>query len=134
MLRVRRKGDAFEAEELWSNTNLCSRYSNPIRMGSAIYGLSSGYLVCLDIETGKRHWRSKHCYRNGQVLGVGGAVLVQSEEGEIVSVAADTKTHTVLARFRAFDRRTWNTPALAGRCLYLRNEAEMACYELPLRE
>ena len=134
MLRVKRKGDGFEAEELWANNNLCSRYSNPIRMGNAIYGLSSGYLVCLDIETGKRHWRSRHCYRNGQLLGVAGTVLVQDEGGEIVSVAADPKKQTILARFRAFDARTWNTPALAGRCLYLRTQTEMACYELPLRE
>jgi hypothetical protein len=30
--------------------------------------------------------------------------------------------------------RTWNTPALAGRQLFLRNDIEMVCYELPLRE
>ena len=67
-------------------------------------------------------------------LGVGGAILVQTEEGEIVSVPADTKKLAVQARFPVFGAKTWNTPALAGRCLYLRNEAEMACYELPWKE
>ena len=134
MLRVQRRGEAFEAVELWANNNLCTRYSNPIRMGNAIYGLSSGYLVCLDIETGKRYWRSRQCYKNGQVIGVAGTVLVQTEDGEIVSVTADPRKLTVQGRFKVFDERAWNTPALAGRWLYLRNEAEMACYELPLKE
>ena len=31
-----------------------------------------------------------------------------------------------------FQRRTWNYPALAGAELFIRNDHQAACYELPL--
>jgi hypothetical protein len=39
-----------------------------------------------------------------------------------------------LTRFHAIDGKSWNTPALAGRYLLVRNAEEAACYELPLEE
>ena len=39
-----------------------------------------------------------------------------------------------LAFFDALNDRTWNTPALAGGFLLVRNDQEAACYELPLEE
>ena len=51
------QGGGFAVETLWSNYNLCSQYSNPVHVGRALYGLSAGRLVCVDVETGRRYWR-----------------------------------------------------------------------------
>jgi outer membrane protein assembly factor BamB len=134
LLKIARKGDAFTAEQVWANHNLCSKFANPVAMGGAIYGLSNGTLVCIDQDSGERLWRGRS-YGHGQVLAigraVGGVLLVLSEHGHVAVVAADRKGFHERARMNVFKDRTWNTPALAGRQLFLRNDAEMACYELP---
>jgi outer membrane protein assembly factor BamB len=134
MLRVTRKGSAFGVEVVWESNQLATRQANPVRVRSHIFGLHNGSLVCLDAETGKRRWKGKE-YGQGQLLAMPGALFIQSERGDLVLVADDPRRFRELGRMNAFaDRRTWNTPALAGRHLFLRNDAEMACYELPLRE
>ena len=63
----------------------------------------------------------------------GDTLLVQAERtGELVAVAADPAEYRELGRIRVLQgSRTWNTFALAGGRLYLRNHEEMVCYELP---
>jgi outer membrane protein assembly factor BamB len=133
LLKVVRKGDAFAVDVVWANRSLASKFSNPIAVGSAIYGLSTGTLVCLDQATGERLWRGRY-YGHGQVLSIGGALLVMSEHGYVAVVAAGPKRFRELARLDVFADKTWNTPALAGRQLFVRNDREMACFELPLRD
>src|SRR5207237_6435933 len=80
VLKVSRKGDEFKVDTVWANKVLASKFSNPLAAGGSIYCLSTGTLVCLDQETGKRLWRGKY-YGHGQLLSLGGALLVLSERG-----------------------------------------------------
>jgi outer membrane protein assembly factor BamB len=133
LLQVRREGAGFQVEALWANTHLGSKFANPVSSGGPIYGLSNGYLVCLDAATGARRWRGKY-YGHGQMLLVGEVLLLTSERGEVVLVAASPEGFRELAQVKVFKDKTWNTPALAGRQLFVRNHREMACFELPLAE
>ena len=59
-------------------------------------------------------------------------LVVVTDEGEVVLVAADPNEHRELGRFPAIQGKTWNHPVIAQGRLYVRNAEEMACYELPL--
>ena len=63
---------------------------------------------------------------------VGGLLLVQTEHGEIVLVNPTPGRLDELARFRIMDAKIWNPPALTGRYLLVRNDAEAVLLELPL--
>lgn len=133
VVEVSRKDDEFRTEVVWANKSLASKFSNPLALGESIYGLSTGTLVCLDRRTGKRLWRGKH-YGHGQVLGVDGAILVLSERGYVALVKPDRKRFQEVGRLEVFEDRTWNTPAVAGGQLFVRNDREMACFKLPVRD
>ena len=68
------------------------------------------------LATGERRWKSGR-YGHGQTLLVGNRLIVQTEDGEIVLVEASPEAHREIARFTAFQQKTWNPPALAGRYL-----------------
>ena len=95
------------------------------------YGLSDGILECVSLADGTRRWKGGR-YGQGQVLRVGGLLLVQAESGEVVVVSCSPEKHRVLGRFAALDGQTWNTLCLAGDRLLVRNAEEAACYRLPL--
>ena len=90
-------------------------------------------LVCLDIETGERRWKSGR-YGHGQVLLVADLLLVLAESGELFLVDANPAGHRQRARLAALNSRTWNTPALAAPYLLLRNDREAVCYELAVTD
>ena len=99
-----------------------------------VYGFKPPQLWCVDPHTGERLWKAGR-YGAGQVLLLAdqGVLLVITEKGEAVLVAADPKDHRELGRFQAIDGKTWNHPTIVDSRLYIRNAEEMACYELPLK-
>jgi outer membrane protein assembly factor BamB len=132
LLEVKKSGTEWTVRPLWTNRNLAARFANPVFCAGHIFGLSNGRLVCLDAETGKRVWRSDEGFDSGQLLVCGTTLVVQAERtGEVVAVAAEPTEYRELGRTKVFrGSRTWNTPALAGGRLYLRNHEEMVCLDL----
>ena len=129
LLEISRDGDAVSQSLVWESTRLKAKFTNPIVHDGFVYGLDDGVLVCLDPANGERRWKGGR-YGHGQTILAGNRLLVQTEDGEIVLVDPRPDAHHELARFRVFDQKTWNPPALAGRFLLVRTDTEAACYEL----
>jgi outer membrane protein assembly factor BamB len=92
--------------------------------------LDDGILACLDLATGDRKWKDGR-YGHGQVLLADDVLLVQTEPGPVALVEANPSEYRELARLGALSSKTWNTPALAGDLLLVRNDQEAVCYRLP---
>ena len=65
------------------------------------------------------------------MLLVNDLILIMAESGEIVLVQPSETALNEVARFKVFDSKTWNPPALAGNLLLVRNNTEAAALELP---
>lgn len=120
----------LRASLIWETPRLKAKFTNVVFRDGYIYGLDDGVLVCLDVGNGQPTWKRGR-YGHGQVILVGGLLLVQTESGDVVLVEANPNTHHELTRFSALNGKTWNSPALAGSYLLVRNDREAACYELP---
>ena len=121
----------LRASLVWETPRLKAKFTNVVYRDGYIYGLDDGVLVCLDVANGQRKWKRGR-YGHGQVILVDDLLLVQTESGDVVLVEANPNAHHELTRFPALDSKTWNSPALAGSYLLVRNDREAACYELPL--
>jgi outer membrane protein assembly factor BamB len=121
----------FAVASLWQSPRLKAKFTNVVLHEGKIYGLDDGVLVCLDPETGERCWKRGR-YGHGQVLLVDDLLLVQTEEGEMVLVDPNPEELRELGRFEVLPTKAWNSPALAGSLLLVRNHEEAAVYELPL--
>ena len=129
--RVVESDGALRATLEWESPRLKSKFANLIVRDGFVYGLDDGVLTCLDPSSGERRWKSGR-HGHGQLLLVGGLLLVQTEDGELVLVEPSPDAYRELTRFRALDGKTWNPPALAGALLVVRNDREAAAYELPV--
>ena len=128
-------GNGWHVRELWDgfNRQLKPKFTNLVLHEGHVYGLDDGTaLTCLDLDTGARRWKQGR-YGHGQLLLVDDLLLVQSDAGRVALVEADPHAYRELAGFQALEGKTWNTPALAGRMLLVRNDREAACYELPAK-
>jgi outer membrane protein assembly factor BamB len=117
---------------VWRQTGLLkTKFTNATIHDGHAYGLSDGILECVQLADGRRRWK-KGRYGQGQVLRVGGALLVQAESGEVVLVECTPERHLERARLEALDGQTWNTLALSGDRLLVRNADQAACFVLPV--
>lgn len=135
LLQIERGGDGeLSCREAWKSHNrkLKPKFTNVVLRDGYVYGIDDGRtLVCLELARGDLKWRGGR-YGHGQLLLVGDLLVVQSETGEVALVEASPERYAELTQFHAIDGKSWNTPALAGPYLLVRNAEEAACYELPL--
>ncbi len=121
--------------ERWQSTQLKPEFPDFVVHEGYAYGFDVNIFACIDLATGKRCWKAGR-YGRGQVILLAdqGVLLVISETGEAVLLAASPKEQQELGRFQAVNGKTWNHPVIAHGRLYVRNAEEMACYELTMKE
>ena len=116
-------------EIVWESLKMKPKFTNLVVRGGQVWGLDEGRLACLDLARGDALWRGSS-FGHGQILGVGEALVIQSERGEVVIAEASARAERVLQRIPALSSKTWNQPCLAGRHLLVRNDREVVCFEL----
>ena len=120
----------FDVSIIWETVNLKAKFTNIIYYENYLYGLDDGILACINPTNGKRQWKRGR-YGHGQTLLISDVLLVTTESGDVVLVEPNPERYIEHARFTALTGKTWNTPALAGNYLLVRNAREAACYQLP---
>ncbi len=118
-----------KASVVWENKLLKNKFNSSVYSNGFIYGLDENILSCIDAATGQRKWKGGR-YGYGQVSLAQGQLIVTTESGEVALVRADPGQFQEVAKFQAIDGKTWNQPAIANGNLVVRNEKQMACFDL----
>jgi outer membrane protein assembly factor BamB len=128
-VQVSRDNGRWSVQEVWQ-AKFTPGFNDFVHLQGNLYGLDNEKLVCLDAATGEVRWKGGK-FGHGQVLRVGPRLLVQAEQGDVVLVNPSPDRLQEVARLKALTARTWNHPVVAGGRLYVRNDQEMACFNLP---
>jgi outer membrane protein assembly factor BamB len=145
LVKITEAAGKWSAEQVWrtKNTVIRCKFSSPVRRkqaeGDYAYGLDDpGKLECIDLKTGKSVWKDDRrprlgdAFGQGQILLADDLIVVLTEYGELILVEATSSAFRELGRITALTKgpKTWNTPAMAHGRIYVRNEEEMACFDL----
>jgi outer membrane protein assembly factor BamB len=125
-------GEKWSVEQAWKTSRFQAKFSNPVYRDGFIYGVSDGIFACLDVADGAVKWKGGR-FGHGQGLLVGEHYLQMTEGGELVLLKPTPEGEGELARMKVFDAKTWNTIALTGDLLLVRNDQEAACLRLPVK-
>lgn len=118
--------------EVWKTPRFQAKFSNPVLRDGHIYGVSDGIFACLNIADGHVKWKGGR-FGHGQGLLLGEHYLQMTERGELVLLHPTPEAENELGRVKVFDAKTWNTIALSGDLLLVRNDQEAACLRLKLK-
>lgn len=131
LLQIARENDRWRVQRVWKSLRLKSKFGSFFVIDGFLYGLDDGALACVDMNDGTLKWKGDR-YGHGQMLRVGGLLLLMAESGAIVLIEPSPAGQRELTRHKVFTAKTWNPPALAGDLLVVRNDQEAACLRLPL--
>ena len=132
LVAISNSGEGLTARKVWENSSMKNKFNSSVLYEGNVYGLDEGILTCVDAATGDRKWKGGR-YGYGQVILASGHLVVITDTGELVLVKATPDKHTEVARFSAIEGKTWNYPAIAGGRLLVRNQTQMACFDLSTR-
>jgi len=133
LVELTRERGAWKPKQRWASRAMQTKFSSPVLRDGYVYGLDDGILECVSLAEGRRKWKSGR-YGHGQLLVADDLLIVMAEDGRVALVAAEPDKFRELGQFQALDGKTWNYPALAGTQLFIRNDREAACWELPRAE
>ncbi len=129
VLEIGRDGDGYTVKTVWKNKEMKNKFNGSVLHEGHVYGLDEGILACVDVATGERTWKGGR-YGYGQILLASGHLVVLTERGELVLVEANAQEHRELVRFSALTGKTWNYPVIVGGRLLVRNQTQMACFDV----
>jgi outer membrane protein assembly factor BamB len=143
-LKLTTKDGKPAAEQVWKNPQLSCYFSTPVPVGDKYVFMVTGSLEavmsskpeatlqCVEAATGKSLWsRPKVGKYHAALTRTGdGKVLMLEDTGDLVLINPDPAAYKELARSKVCGQ-TWAHPALAGGRLYLRDDKELICLQLP---
>ncbi len=132
--KIERQDGGLRAVPLWANEELKINLSTPVRVGDYLFdqGPDQTY-ICADARTGQTMWQAPgfgaRGTENSSTIAIGKHLLILTDEGELVLLAARSDHYTELSRVQACGKN-WNFPAFADGRLYVRDARELICYDL----
>ncbi len=121
----------FTAFELWANKKLKINLSTPVLVGDFLYSQGPNKnFICADAKTGQLKWEQPGFGKeNSSTMVLGKNLLVLTDDGQLVLVAADSTKYSELGR-QQICGKNWNFPAYADGKLFVRDAREMLCFDL----
>ncbi len=122
-------------EEVWSNDEALScHFDTPVYRDGYLYGFdgreeSGAELRCVEMKTGAVKW-SKKGFGTGSLLLVGDRLLLLSEGGDLVSLAATPDKFDEKGRATVLKSPVRAYMALANGRLYARDNKKLVCWNL----
>jgi len=101
----------------------------PVARGKALFLWSdAGSITCIDAATGKVHWegRGHDGGFSGSPIRAGDKIYCVSDDGVVVSIAADPKALKVLGKTE-LGEMSRSTPAVSGGRLFVRTVSHLFC-------
>jgi outer membrane protein assembly factor BamB len=138
-VRVGKKDDKAAAEAAWQNKETKSYFSSGVLAGDLLVlvtntteTLPAAALTCLEAGTGKELWKKEKVgyFHAGLVRTGDGKLLVLNDSGTLTLLEIDDKGVREVARAKVC-RGTLVNPALAGGRLYVRDDKELVCLQMP---
>ncbi len=132
-ISVAKGPSGWSVEDRWTSRGLKPYFNDFVVHKGHAFGFDGSILASIDLADGTRKWKGGR-YGNGQLILLPDqdALLVLSEDGELVLVGATPERFIEVARFPALNAKTWNHPVLIGDLLLVRNGEEMAAFRLSL--
>ena len=109
---------------------------SPVIKDGFAYSLSDGFFECSNItddeQEGRRTFRKRDRFGNGQLLLIGDHLLIHTEHGKLKLVKATPDKYVEIGEIPTIKGICWNTICLYDKYLLVRSEREAACFELSL--
>ena len=134
-VKVAVEGDGLKATLAWVNKDMKINISTPVLVDHYLYSQGPGRnFVCVDASNGKLSWSQEgYGEKNSSAIAAGKNLLVLTDRGELVMVAAASSKCAELGRVQICGK-TWNYPAYAEGKLYVREGLtsgwKLICFDL----
>lgn len=137
LLRLKPDGDRLRLEPVYSKRNkpLRTHHGTAVAVGRHLYGFDGtnddARLTCFSLIDGTpvENWAAPRRVRNGKIIAVGGHLVIQTQDGELILVEATPEEYRPVASVPLgfAGQQNWASPVLVDGRLYVRGPDQIVC-------
>jgi outer membrane protein assembly factor BamB len=131
-IALAKRGNAWVAEDAWTNPDVPYRLSNPVLDGDRVIGLSqrnTGQYFALDAKSGKTLWISEgRQAANAAIVQAGDIVFSLEDDGELVVARNSATAFELVRRYKVAEAETWTQPAISGNRIFVKDVSTLALW------
>ncbi len=126
LARLKKTGEAFEVEPMWTKPAFRSRIAPPVHKDGHIYGFEGDDLVCLRAATGEVVWKQR-IYAGSLILVDDALVILSASGGSVRVVEATPSGYRERGKLEVFNRgaQAEAPPSFASGMIFVRNDEEI---------
>ena len=132
-IKVSKQDGQFVVKEIWRNgdVQLGPRFTTPVLKDRLLFGFASGKFYCLSAKTGEMLWTDTvNRGASGAIVDVGSCLMALTLNMELVAYEPSPKQYTEIARFKVANTETWAHPVIAGKRIYVRDQATVTLWTM----
>jgi outer membrane protein assembly factor BamB len=120
--KIEKKGDSFDASELWKANVVSYQYNTPVLRDGLLFGLSGGKtFFCMDAKTGKELWKdSTPRGEAGGVIDAGSVLLALTGNSELVAFEPSSTGYKEVAKYKVSETPGYSYPIISGNRVYVK--------------
>lgn len=129
LLRLGMEDGEPVVEEAWRTPRMKNHFNTSVVVDGQIYGFDNAILKSIDAATGEQNWAHRG-FGKGSLIEAEGNLVVLADSGRVALVEASPEGFREKGSFQATTGKAWTPPTLAGGRLYLRDQDEIASFDL----
>jgi outer membrane protein assembly factor BamB len=131
-VKIEKKGEGFEAIELWNNAEIAPQFNTPVLKNGFLYGLSNqGNFFCVNAQTGETAWiDDAQTDRGGftSIVDVGPVLLALPSSSELIVLEPNGKEYKELDRIKVSDAPVYAHPIIAGNRIFIKDQETLTLW------
>ena len=130
--KIEKKGDGFEAAELWKIKEMPYLYNTPVLKDGLLFGLSlNKHFYCMEAKTGKEVWTDSTLRGEaGAVLDAGSVLLALTGDSELFAFEPSNKGYVEVAKYKVSPTLGYTHPIVSGNRIYVRGSTELTLWTM----
>jgi outer membrane protein assembly factor BamB len=143
-LKIEKKGDSFEAKELWKKPQGASMYDTPVLKDGLLFGLTAPgrngqgptNLFCMKADNGEVLWTDKtQLGEAGGIVDGGSVLLALTSNAELIVFKPSNKGFEEVAKYKVSDKAggtegPWTYPVVSGNRIYVKDKDSLTLWTL----
>ena len=131
LLNLKAENGEVKATEAYFTKEMQNHHGGMVLVNGYLYGFSNAILTCIEFNTGKVMWKDRSVGK-GSISYADGMLYLLGEKQLVGLAEASPTAYVEKGRFPINDRGwdSWAHPVIIGGKLYIRNQNELACYDV----